>query len=244
MNNKNNYSARDAYDIAREILYNGMRSDPAFNKPGQPTTKGDNDCWDWVNSRKLSQNEVRMEVKLNATNNQFKFGLTQNQPNTNNVQFVTEHRLDMQDIMVMNEMKFEIGLPASDTDVNWEPVTYPNTQIFAAGDVPLLKNILYGQGWFSMMVNNDNIIPYRRLKNWYQSNQTQQTAALGTGSPQDQECGAEDGIIVWEPNILLIGSKGYIPQINFPAAMTGLAGSVRAIITALGVLGQNASSVS
>jgi hypothetical protein len=240
MNNTNNISARESFRIAKDLLYNAFRNDPAFAH-----ANGDAQCRNWVNSRKLSQSEIRLEVELNATNNSYVFGLTANQQNSSNVIFNTENRLTMQDSLICNEYGFFVGNPSSQSATDWELKTYGNTQTFAAGtDANLLNTTLYGHGYFRMTCNNDVVMPYRGLFNhWYRA-QTQQTAALGAASPADQIRGAEDGFITDEPNILLIGSKGYIPQIILPAAMALTATNIRAVLLFKGVLAQNSTSVS
>ncbi len=240
LNNTNNISARESYRIAKDLLYNAFRNDPAFAFP-----QGDRMCRDWVNSRKMSQSEIRLEVELNAVNNSFVFGLTANQQNSSNVIFNTEYRLTMQDSLICNEYGFFVGNPSSQIATDWELKTYGNTQTFAAGtDANLINTALYSHGFFRMTCNNDVVMPYRALVNHWYKPETQQTAALGAASPADQIRGAEDGYITDEPNILLIGSKGYIPQIIMPAAMALTATNIRAVLIFRGVLAQNSTSVS
>ena len=241
MNNTNNFSARDSYRIAKELLYNAMRNDPKFVEGA----KGDRDCRDWVNSRKFSQSEIRLEVELNAVNNSFVFGLTANQQNSTNIIFNTENRLTMQDTLICNEYGFFVGNPTSTVDTTWELKTYGNPITFAAGtDANLLNTTLYGHGYFRMTCNNDVIIPSRGLFNHWYRPETQQTAAFGAASPLDQIRGAEDGCITEEPNLLLIGSKGYIPQIVLPSNMALTATHIRAVLLFKGDLAQNSTSVS
>jgi hypothetical protein len=240
MNNTNNISARESFRIAKDLLYNAFRNDKAFGGPN-----GDGECRNWVNSRKLSQSEIRLEVELNATNNSYVFGLTANQQNSSNVIFNTENRLTMQDSLICNEYGFFVGNPSSQSDVTWELKTYGDTQTFPLGtDANLLNSTLYSHGYFKMQCNNDVVMPYRGLFNHWYKGQTQQTAALGAASPADQIRGAEDGFITDEPNILLIGSKGYIPQIILPAAIALTSTHVRAVLIFKGILAQNSTSVS
>ncbi len=240
MNNTNNISARESFRIAKDLLYNAFRNDKAFSGPN-----GDGECRNWVNSRKLSQSEIRLEVELNATNNSYVFGLTANQQNSSNVIFNTENRLTMQDSLICNEYGFFVGNPSSQSDVTWELKTYGDTQTFPLGtDANLLNSTLYSHGYFKMQCNNDVVMPYRGLFNHWYKGQTQQTAALGAASPADQIRGAEDGFITDEPNILLIGSKGYIPQIILPAAIALTSTHVRAVLIFKGILAQNSTSVS
>jgi hypothetical protein len=87
-------------------------------------------------------------------------------------------------------------------------------------------------------------MPYRGLWNHLYNPQTQQTNPLGAGSPGDQVRGAEDGMVTMEPNILLVGSKGYLPEIVLKSALASAAANLRAVLIFRGVLAQNSTSVS
>lgn len=238
MNNTNNYSARESYRIAKDLLFAAMR-----NKFGEGAS-GTQECKDWVNSRKLSQSEIRLEVKMNNTSNTFVFGMTSNNPNSNGVIFNTENRLTMQDTLIASEYGVFVGNPSSDTDTTWQIKTYGSQPTFSAGASGSLNSTFYSHGYFRMTANNDVVYPYRGLfDHWYRP-QTQQTAAFGAGSPEDQIRGAEDGMVTLEPNILLIGQKGYIPQIVLPVNMATVDTFERAVLIFRGVLAQNSTSVS
>lgn len=234
MNNTNNFSARNSYDIAKQVLYNAWID----------SFKGDSAaCWDWVNNRKLSQGEIRLEVELNITNNQFTFGVTPNQVNSTNVQFNTEKRLDLQDSLIASEYGIFVAQPSSRTDTAFRLCTMGDTQEFAAADAEALDTTFYSNGNFSVKVNNDVIIPYRGLFNHWYTPQTQATAAPGAGSPKTQLRGAEDGMITMEPNILLIGSKNYVPQINLVNNLASAAEFERAVLIFRGILAQNSTVI-
>jgi hypothetical protein len=234
MNSTNNYSARMSFDIARQVLFDAwigsFKNDAAA-------------CRNWVNNRKLSQHEVRLEVELNTANNRFAFGVTPNQSNSTNVIFPTENRLMLQDSLIVSEYGIFVAQPASRTDVAFLINTYGNTQVFAAADAAALDSTFYSNGFFSTKVNNDVVIPYRGLFNHWYKPQTQQTAALGAGSPKDQLRGAEDGFVTQEPNLLLIGSKNYVPEIILPGALASAAAFERAILIYRGVLAQNSTVI-
>lgn len=240
MNNTNNYSARNSYDIARKILFNAMINDPKFQAMPNP----DDACWKWVNDRKMSQGDIRLEVQLNIINNVFKFALTNNQSNSSNVIFNTERRLELQDSLIASEIGFYVGQPVSQIDTTWDLKTYGNTQTFGAVDAGIIDSTLYSHGFLSCKVNNDVILPYRGLENFLYRPQTQQTAALGAGAPKDQLRLAEDGLITLEPNILLIGSKGYVFEITLPANLAGTFTFTRAVLIFKGILAQNSTVVS
>lgn len=242
MNNTNNLSARESYIQAKKMFFRSFRD--KFDSGAQ----GDRDCAGFVESLKLSQSEIRLEVQLSATQNIFVFGVTPNQANTNNTQFNTERRLPLQDSICVNEYAIYVGLPPGDgatpTNTNWLLRSYGNTQDFTAASALSIDSTFYSHGWFVMKCNNDVIMPYRGLVNHWYKPQTQQTAALGAASPGDQFCGAEDGAITDEPNIVIIGSKNYVPQIELPTAMTSVDAGTRAVLILKGVYAQNSTVVS
>lgn len=237
MNNTNNQSARESFRIAKTLLFAAMRDKFA------PGAKGDSDCMAWVESRKLSQSEIRLEVELNTTNNIFKFGVTSKQPNSQNVQYITEKRLEEQDTIIASEYGIYVGNPASATDTEFDIFTYGNRVAFNAAQAAAIDGTFYGQGRYILSVNNDVIAPYRQLQNHFYRPQTQATAAPGAGSPLDQIRLAEDGLITQEPNVLLIGSKAYVPSIELPGNMAAVASGTRAILIYKGILAQNSTVI-
>jgi hypothetical protein len=237
MNGTNNISARESYRIAREMFYDALRD----KFPEGPM--GDQKCRNWVNSLKLTQGEIRLEVQLNATNNIFTFGVTPNQANTNNVVFNTERRLPLQDSICATEMQILICKPASQTSTAHELRSYGNTQDFTAAAAAAINSTFYSHGDFTLKVNNDVLVPYRGLLNWVYKPQTQMTAALGAGSPNDQFRGVEDASCTTEPNIVLIGSKNNIPQIELPTNMATVDEFTRAVIIFKGPYAQNSTVV-
>jgi hypothetical protein len=234
MNNTNNMSARMSYDTARQVLFNSWIA--SFGGDAKR-------CTDWVNNRKLSQGDIRCEVGLTTAGNIFTFGVTTVQDNTQGIKFNTEKRLTQQDSLVVSEYGIFVAQPGSEVDTEYDLLTYGNPNVFAAADAAALNGTFYSNGGFSMRVNNDVIIPFRGLLNHWYKPQTQQTAALGPASPQDQFRGAEDGFITQEPNLLLIGSKAYVPQIELPAALSSAAEFLRCVLIFRGILAQNSTVI-
>lgn len=236
MNNTNNISARQSYEQAKKMFAMAM----ADKFPGNPAG-----AMQWANGLKLSQSEIRLETLLNLTNTSYKFGLTQNQPNSANIPFNTENRLTMQDSLCVNEYGIYVGKPAANDDVLWELETYGNPVTFAGANEALnINSAFFDQGAFRLTCNNDVLMPYRQLWNHKYRGVTQQTAPVAAGSPFDQIRGNEDGMITCEPNFVLIGSKGYIPEIILPKALTAVPAFARVIIIFRGVLAQNSTNVS
>lgn len=235
MNNTNNQSAYAGFLRAKDIFMNAWM--PSFNNV--------QDCENYVNGLKFSQHEIRLETLITNNSATFKFALTNNQNNSANQIFATENRLQIQDSLIGYEYGLFIAATTGTTDTAFKLDTYPNTQDFIAADVAALQSSFYSNGSLGITANKDIIMPYRGLFNHLYRPQTQQTAALGAGSPADQIRGAEDGMITMEPNILLIGSKGYDIVIQLPAAMSsGTLSNVRAVLIFRGYLAQNSTPVS
>lgn len=231
-----------SYEKAQQTIFDAWYPNFLAATPNNPAL-AKKDCQDWVNGRKLAQGEIRLEVELNATNNIFTFGVTGNQNNSNNTIFNTERRLDLQDTLIASEYGIFVGKPASQKDTLWELRTYGNPVDFSAAAALALNGTFYGQGSFALKVNNDTLVPYRGLFNHLYRGQTQQTAALGAGSPDDQICGAEDGLITQEPNLYIIGSKNYVPQIVLPTNLANVDTFTRAVLIYKGVLAQNSTVI-
>lgn len=246
MNGTNNISARDSYINSRIMFYDALRDKfPAG-------IDGDNKCREWVNSLKLTQGEIRIEVELNATNNIFTFGVTPNQANSTNVVFNTERRLPLQDSICATEMQLWVQRPGdlvagvftpSRTGLSQLLRSYGNTQDFTAGAANAVDSTFYSHGDFTFKVNGDVKVPYRGLANWWYKGQTQMTAALGAASPGDQIRGVEDAACTCEPNLVLIGSANNIPQIELPGNLTVVDSFTRAVIIFKGPYAQNSTVV-
>lgn len=242
MNNTNNFSARASFEIAKSVLYNSWIGTFKAANPGNPVLAAQL-CKEWVEGRKLSQSELRLEVELNATNNSFYFGVTPNQVNSNGIQFLTENRLNLQDSLIASEYGIFVGNPTSRTDTAFSLNSYGNTQVFTAPQAAAIDSTFFNNGTYQIKCNNDVVAPYRGLFNHLYRPITQQTAALGAASPYDQLRGAEDGFITQEPNLLLIGSKNYVPQIVLPSNLAAVGTFTRAVLIYRGVLAQNSTVV-
>lgn len=237
MNGTNNESARNSFNLARKMFFEALRD----KFPDGPI--GDQRCKDWVNSLELTMGEVRFEVQLNAANNIFTFGVTPNQANTNNVVFNTEKRLPLQDSICGTTAQLFITKPASQTATTHQLRTYGNTQDFTAAAAAAIESTFYSHGNFTFKRNNKVLVPYWGLKNWWYRPQTQQTAALGAGSPNDQIRGVEDAANAEEPNLVFIGSSNNIPQIELPSNMATVDEFTRAVLIIQGPYAQNSTVV-
>lgn len=243
LNYNNNIAARDTLRKSKEVLFNSMLNKFQDKYPGDPM-RAQNECMAWVDNRKWSQSEIRLEVELNTTSSNFLFAVTQQDQNTTGFRFITEQRLDLQDTLVASEHSVFLANPTSRDDVNFDLFSYANAVAFAAADIAPLRGDFFKNGFLYVTADKDVIIPYRGLLSHYNANQTQQTAALGAASPQDEVKGVEDGFITDEPNLYIIGSKGYRPSIILPKALSSLTNEfTRAVLIFRGNLAQNSTVI-
>jgi hypothetical protein len=241
LNATNNMSARAAFDHARHMFAVSMLD--KFNGNMAQARA-------WANSLKLSQNEIRCEVAVNITSQNFIFGVTNVDVNSNNFIFNTEKRLNQQDSLCVSEYGLFVRKAATVTSTTENLLTYGNSNVFAvAGEATSINGTFYANGQFQITVNNDVILPARGIFNHLYVPQTQLTAVVSSATvaaPLDQIRGAEDGFITCEPNIVLIGSKRYVPQVvlqsNFTASEVAPA-TIRLVWVARGILAQNSTII-
>lgn len=236
LNSTNNMSARAAFDHARKMFALAMLD--KFPNWGQ--------AMEWANSLKLSQNEIRREVQLTVAANTFSFGVTVNQFSQGATGlFNTEVPLQQSDSLCVSEYGIFVRDPASATSTIDPLCTYPDAVQFATANVATALNTFYDHGNFKITANNDVILPSRGLFNHKYAPQTQNGVGITaqTVFPVNQVRGAEDGFITCEPNIVLIGSKNYVPQIVLPAALAAVETFQRAVVIFRGILAQNSTII-
>lgn len=231
----NSIAARANFEKAVQLFYN------AFNLNSDGSVK--DPFFDPVTAFKLTQSTLRLELPLTTNTNQYNFAVLNNVNSGANQVFNSEIRLNQQDTFVPTEIYIGVGLPSSSTDTTWKPLTYENPAVFTAAASDALLNIWNG-GTMTITVNKDI-----KLTNWdlwrhYFAPQTQQTGALGLGSPTNQVNGADDGWYPVEPYVLLIGSQGINIQISLQNALGTVDTNSRLVIMMRGVLAQNSTVVS
>lgn len=243
MNSTDNMSARYSYENARAMFYEALRDKFKIGP------EGDTACEQWVNSLKLTQGEIWLEVELNNTNNIYNFAVTPNQVNSNNQQFITEKRLNLQDSICATEMQLFVFRPVdstgtpSRTGLYGQLRTYGNTQDFTAAAAAGLDSVFYSHGNFQLKINQDVKVVFRGLHNFWYKPQTQQTGPLGPASPGDQIRPAEDAAVTCEPNLVFIGSSNSQPQIELPGNIATVDSFTRVRIVLRGPYAQNSTVV-
>lgn len=190
---------------------------------------------------KLTQGYYRLERPLIAGQTLYTFPVLSNQDVFSNL----EKRLILQDSAVVYQIAVLFGAPDPDgdgTDTDWIPDTYPNPIKYPANFQDM--NSLYG-GKMQITVNSDILIKDWDLLRHYNANQTQQTAALGAGSPLDQNRGSFDGFDAMEPNYTMIGTKDNVIQIQLPVGgIATVQDNSRLIVFIRAIVAQNSTNVS
>jgi len=247
LNSTNNLGARAAFDHARVMFAKAML-DKFIEKYGIQAAW--NHAMKWANSLKLSQNEIRSEVQLTTTSQRFIFGVTTVQSSSGaSGKFNTEVPLNQQDSLCVTEYGIFMRDPASATSTIDDLNTYADVATYATANVQTAINgTFYSHGNFRMTVNNDIVIPFRGLFNHKYVPQTQNLAVVApaTGiqtAALNQIRGAEDGFVTCEPNIVLIGSKNYVPEIVLPVSLAAVEASQRAVLIFRGILAQNSTVI-
>lgn len=195
----------------------------------------------------LTQSTLRFEQQLIIGRTQYLWGVlttdlsATNQPPTN-----TEVRLRQQDSFITSNIAFRLGEPANANDPTYVDTTYPSPAIFnAAGEAAALE-VLY-KGQIKLTVNGTVITPTLHTGRFRYVPLTQKVAAAANqnGIAYDAIDQATDGIMVCEPNLVLIGSKGNLLETSYPAGVTviGTAGFTRMIFEFRGLLAQNSTII-
>ena len=156
--------------------------------------------------------------------------------------FVTNNLLNLQDAFVVSEVGIFLATAASSstTETNVKLYTYPSPTVFTGTGVQAGCYDIYN-GNMSLSVNQRTILPYWDVQRHMFIPQTQLTAA--TNSPIDQYEGNHAGYYPAEPNIVLVGSKKNILQIQLDAAPSGIVANSRLVIIFRGILMQNVTPV-
>lgn len=193
----------------------------------------------------LTPSFLRSEVLLSTTAASYHVPVLVND-NTNGTPTVREQRLALQDLFIVSSIQFLLTSGSSTTG-SAKNYTYPNLTAFSTGAAQLYT--LYN-GYFSIQVNNQNVLPKWSLLQHLDVPQTQQNtnfnAASATSPSQysiDQVSMDQFGIQVCEPNIVLNGASNIQANIILPSAPTTLDSNTYVATVWYGILAQNCTSV-
>ena len=192
----------------------------------------------------LSQSYLRFEVPLSTSTTTYTFDTLVNE-NTN-PNYVTQQKLNLQDAFVVSGIGFFLAVPASSatTETAFPLYTYPNQVAFATATDTDAYTLYNGQ--MQLTVNQRTIITGWDLTRHYVANQTQQLVTRAAASPYsniDQNNLATDGFYPAEPNIVLVGSKKNILQVQLNTGLATVQANSRLVCVFRGILAQNVTPV-
>lgn len=230
----NSIAGRMDFDIAYRIFKNAFKDAWALKNKANP-----ND-FDPATEFRLTQSRLRLEQPIVTTSTLYTFPVLVNIQNQAQ-QFNTEIRLNQQDSFVPTYIGIYVAAPGTTTDAAFELKSYFNPFTFGAANAAA-GNTLYN-GTKKIMINN---VQY--INNWpvvWHKNvpETQQTAAVGVGSPLDQFVGDCYGLKDMQPYVLLVGSQNIVINIVLPLAITAALANSRIIVVYDGILAQNSTVV-
>lgn len=195
----------------------------------------------------LTQSTLRLEQALIVGRTTYTFGvLTSDLGSANSQPTTTEVRLRQQDSFITSNIAFRLGEPAALNDATYIDTSYPSPFIFdAVGEAAALE-VLY-KGQLKITVNGVVIVPTLHMGRFRFVPVTQAVAAAANqnGIAYDAIDNSCDGVMIMEPNVTLIGSKGNIIEISLPNGITviGTAGFTRMIMEYRGLLAQNSTII-
>lgn len=186
----------------------------------------------------LSQSYIRSELSMSTSKTLYQFPILINDTTSgSSAAFSTENRLNLQDAFIVSQIAFFAAKPSSSTDTTYQLCTYPNTTIFSGANTASSLFSFYNAK-ASLVVNNRQIVPSWAMYKHYSVPQTQDGA-----STIDQQDGNESGFSIVEPNVVLVGSKNNVLQVELPSALAAVEANSRFVCVMYGILAQNVTPV-
>ena len=193
----------------------------------------------------LTPSFLRSEVLLSTSAASYHIPVLVND-SVNGTPTVREQRLALQDMFIVSSIQIAL-VSGSSTSANAVSYTYPNRTAFSTGASSLYS---FYNGYMTIQVNNQNVLPKWSLYQHLDIPQTQQNtnfnAATATAPAQytlDQFDGSDYGWQVFEPNLVLNGASNIQASYVLPAAPSTLDANTYVSLTWFGILGQNITSV-
>jgi hypothetical protein len=192
----------------------------------------------------LSQSYLRFEVPLSTSTTTYTFDTLVNE-NTN-PNYVTQNKLNLQDAFVTSAIGFFLAVPASSatTETAFPLYSYPNQVAFASASDTDAYTIYNGN--MQLTVNQRTIITGWDLTRHYFVPQTQGLVTRAASSPYnaiDQLDLSENGFYPAEPNIVMVGSKKNILQVQLNTGLASIQANSRLVCVFRGILAQNVTPV-
>lgn len=196
----------------------------------------------------LTQSFLRAEVAMSASQSQYQLPLIVTQ-NNGATQFATEKRLQLTDVFIVSSINVQAAKPASSTDAGFKLYNYGNTTVFSTTTCAAAIDGAYANGFLSMLIDNQQMLPAWDLDQHYCAPRTQQSSIVyysgGTAvTTQDSRDGSNDGIQLVEPNFVLAGNFNIQLTLNTIQSMSAVESNSRWVVRFRGILAQNCSKIS
>lgn len=192
-----------------------------------------------------TQSYVRSEVVIDSSRTQYNIPIVINQSPAGQALFPSEKRVELQDIFVPTELGIFVAAPASATAPALKLYTYENKTVFTGGADAALQNLWAGR--YSMVINNQQVLPAWDLWRHYKAPSVQQAANIDYTSSGisriDDISGAENGFYPVAPSFVLNGAANIQAAINLPQAIGTVLANSRIVVIHRGILLQNVTSV-
>lgn len=203
-----------------------------------------------VQKAKLTQSFIRSEVAMATTQSRLHLPVLVTDAQNGNA-FNTERRLQLTDVFIVSSLNVQVAKPSSATATNFDTFNFGDPGVFSTANCASSILGAYKNGFLSMIVDNDQMLPAWDLEQHYKSPATQATTnpllayagATTTISNINAVDGSNDGIVPCEPNFILTGNSNIDFSLNLIGAMAAVEASSRWIIRLRGVLAQNCSKV-
>jgi len=196
-----------------------------------------------VSQAVLTQSYVRSEVAISSsvTNYRLPIVITDNSSTI----FNTMRPVNLQDVHVVSSLFIGLAVPSSATDAAYPVLSYPSTATNQFSSAQADAAITLYNGFFTMQVNNQNVLPAWDILRHYYVPQTQGGVGITaqTVFPIDQWDAGDNGFYPVEPNILLNGGANIVASIVLPAAISSVASNSRIVAIFRTILCQNVTSV-
>jgi hypothetical protein len=194
----------------------------------------------------LTPSFLRSESLLTTSSASYQVPILVNQTQNGNTPTVREQRLQLQDMFVVSSIQFLL-VSGSSTTGSAKNYTYPNLTAFPTGAAQLYN---FYNGFFSIQVNNQNVLPKWSLLQHLDVPQQQQNTNFNVASVTspaqfaiDQVSMDEYAQQVCEPNLVLNGASNINATLNLPAAPSAIDSNTYVATIFYGLLAQNVTSV-
>lgn len=197
-----------------------------------------------VSQAVLTQSYVRSEVAISSSVTNYRLPIVVTDA-SNGPAFNTEKRVALQDVHVVSSLFIGLAAPSSSTDAAFRVLSYPSTETNEFSTAQADAALTLYNGFFTMQVNNQNILPSYDILRSYYVPQTQGGVGITaqTVFPVDQWDAADNGFYPIEPNLLLNGGANIVANVVLPAAISSVKANSRIVAIFRTILCQNVTSV-